>query len=83
MYRFIEKELLKWKNKEERKPLLILGAHQVGKTYSIKNFGIKNFKNLIYINFESNPKFKEYFIESLEPNKILTYIENHFMVTID
>lgn len=47
-------DLIKWKNKDNRKPLLLYGARQVGKTYLVLDFGEKYFKDVIYVNFESN-----------------------------
>jgi hypothetical protein len=52
MKRFIESELVRWKKSPFKKPLLIYGARQVGKTWLMKNFGYSNFKNIVYINFE-------------------------------
>ncbi|MDR2581626.1 MAG: AAA family ATPase [Fibromonadaceae bacterium] len=54
MLRFFLQNLLEWKNSPDRKPLLIQGARQVGKTWIMKEFGKTSFKNFIYINFEKN-----------------------------
>ena len=51
MKREIIKDLLKWKESSNRKPLIVHGARQVGKTYIIKQFGKENYNNLIYVNF--------------------------------
>jgi predicted AAA+ superfamily ATPase len=51
MERKLMPELLKWKDRKGRKPLLLEGAHQVGKTYLLKDFGKRYFKNTAYINF--------------------------------
>ena len=51
MRRDIEKELLEWKNEAKRYPLVIRGARQVGKSYTIKNFGLSKFENYIEIKF--------------------------------
>ena len=51
MEREIIKDLLKWKESKNRKPLIIHGARQVGKTYIIKKFGKECYDNLIYVNF--------------------------------
>jgi len=71
MKRLIEEKLLEWKNKNARKPLLLNGIRQVGKTWSIKHFGERYFDNLIYINFDVEPKYGEIFKRSKEPDKIL------------
>jgi predicted AAA+ superfamily ATPase len=57
MDRVIHKELVNWKNGPNRKPLLIQGARQVGKTYAIKTFGKSEFSQCIYLNFDENPEY--------------------------
>ena len=52
MKRFITKKLIEWKNSKERKPLIIKGARQVGKTYILKKFGMENYENIAYFNFD-------------------------------
>lgn len=61
MYREITNELINWKNRTNRKPLIIRGARQVGKTYSIEQFGRTHFKNTIKINFEEQRELKSLF----------------------
>ena len=61
MYRKITNSLLEWKNKVNRKPLIIQGARQVGKTWAMLNFGRENFAKVAYINFDNNQKMKELF----------------------
>ena len=51
MYRFAINELILWKKKENRKPLIIMGARQVGKTWLMKEFGQKNYDKVAYISF--------------------------------
>ncbi len=51
MYREIINDLLKWKKSNSRKPLIVHGARQVGKTYIIKEFGNKYYENMIHVNF--------------------------------
>ncbi len=74
MYRNIYIELLKWKKSEVRKPLLLQGARQVGKTYIIKQFGRKEYSNLAYLNFEQTPELSQFFEGNLIPEKILENI---------
>ena len=74
MYRYIEEKLREWKCKTDRKPLLISGARQVGKTYSLKKFGIELFGNMHYLNFEEDEKLKEIFKQDLKPKRILEEI---------
>ena len=52
MERKMSNVLLNWKNNKEKTPLIVYGARQVGKTYTILSFGKQNYKNVIYINFE-------------------------------
>ena len=55
MYRFLYKNLVDWKQKPDRKPLVLFGARQTGKTWLLKEFGKKEYKNTAYINCENNP----------------------------
>ena len=71
MYRKIFEYLKEWKNNLYRKPLILQGTRQVGKTYAILNFGKNEYENVVYFNFETNPKLKETFEESIEPNYLL------------
>ncbi len=83
MYRMVENDLKQWKINKAHKPLLVLGARQVGKTYTISKFAKENFGKFIYINFEFNKKYSEWFFVSLDVNKIKDYIENEFNTLID
>ena len=76
MERKLMSELLKWKDKNGRKPLLIEGARQVGKTYLLKDFGKRYFKNVAYINFQ-NPSAEliDLFNGSIDPKRIITMLE--------
>ena len=67
-------ELTKWKGSSYRMPLLISGARQIGKTYSIISFGTKEYKNVVNINFELNKPFKEIFEQNLDPQRIIREI---------
>ena len=61
MERNVYHDLLLWKNKKNRKPLILNGARQVGKTWIMKEFGARYFKNTIYINFDNNEVMKNVF----------------------
>ncbi len=63
--------LRSWKQEKNRKPLLLIGARQVGKTFILKKFGNEEYKNSIYINFEDNPRVRKLFDVSLDPKAIL------------
>lgn len=76
MERKIMQKLCRWKDKEkDRKPLVLNGARQVGKTYLLKAFGEAYFENVVYINLELNRQVRSYFEENLEPEKILLFLE--------
>ncbi len=75
MEREILKELKKWKESPKRKPLIIHGARQVGKTYIVKEFGKKNYENLIYVNFETNKEISTQISESIDAKYIINKLE--------
>lgn len=64
-------DLLAWKTAKNRKPLILQGARQVGKTHLLKVFGSQEFGNYVYLNFEEDPELKKFFIHSLDPIKII------------
>jgi uncharacterized protein len=69
MKRVIEEEILAWKNQSDRKVLLLRGARQVGKTYTLRQIG-KTFSNFLEVNFEEEPRVKSLFSDSLNPKSI-------------
>ena len=71
MKRDIYRELLEWKNSAKRKPLLMKGSRQTGKTYILKLFGEREYKNLHYFNFEREPTLKEHFEKDLNPKRLV------------
>lgn len=75
MQREILKDLIKWKDIKNRKPLIIHGARQVGKTYIIKQFGKEFFDNLIYVNFETNKELSSQIKESIDAKYIINKLE--------
>lgn len=75
MKRKTEKQLLLWKNKTGRMPLLIYGARQVGKTHITREFGENHYKNVVYFNLETNQTVNSYFTENIEPERILRFLE--------
>ncbi len=75
MKRKIERELFLWKNAENRKPLILNGARQVGKTYTLREFGEKNYKNVVYVNLETNLSAAGYFGADISPERIIRYLE--------
>ncbi|OAI48779.1 hypothetical protein AYO45_04140 [Gammaproteobacteria bacterium SCGC AG-212-F23] len=71
MKRQIFKDLKHWKQDKSRKPLILKGARQVGKTYALKAFGALEYENIAYFNFENSPQLRALFSESLKPKDIL------------
>ena len=69
------KQLEDWKRREDRKPLIITGARQVGKTWLMKEFGAANYKQAAYVNFESNQQMRSLFEADFSIDRILLAIE--------
>ena len=76
MYRKIMDYLKEWKHSEHRKPLILQGARQVGKTYSILEFGRTCYENVAYFNFETNPKLNETFAENISPDYLIPILSH-------
>ena len=76
MYRKIVGFLEAWKDSEHRKPLILQGARQVGKTYSILEFGRTHYENVAYFNFETNPKLNETFAENISPDYLIPILSH-------
>ena len=75
MYRIAMEKLLKWKDNKRRKPLIIEGARQVGKTWLMKEFGRQAYKDTVYINFDSNSRMKELFTSDLDTDRLIMGLE--------
>ncbi len=75
MYRSAIEKLYKWKTSKYRKPLIIEGARQVGKTWLMKEFGKQAYENTIYINFDSNSKMADLFATDLDTERLILGIE--------
>lgn len=71
MKRLLLEQLEHWRISPTRKPLLLMGARQVGKTYSLKAFGADRYENTVYLNFESVPALAKLFEQSLKPKAII------------
>lgn len=76
MYRKITKFLEEWKNSKYRKPLILQGARQVGKTYSLLEFGRTHYENVAYFNFETSPKLNETFEENIRPDYLIPILSH-------
>ncbi len=75
MKRLIENKLLDWKNSQRRKPLIVRGARQVGKTYSVEKFGREAFNNLVTVDLEKNRDLHGIFSGDLDPYRIMSELE--------
>lgn len=75
MYRIAIEKLYSWKESKRRKPLIIEGARQVGKTWLMKEFGRKAYTDTIYINFDSNSRMAELFASDLNTNRLIMGLE--------
>ena len=75
MYRDAIKSLYEWKENQHRKPLIIEGARQVGKTWLMKEFGKEAYKNTVYINFDSDRMLSELFSADLNPKRLILGLE--------
>ena len=83
MKRDIYKKLLDWKNDPLRKPLILKGARQTGKTYILKEFAKKEFEYIAYFNFEEEPALRGLFKDTLNPGKILEKLSIYSEKTIN
>ena len=75
MYRIAMEKLLKWKESKRRKPLIIEGARQVGKTWLMKEFGKLYYTDTVYINFDSNSRMAELFASDLDTDRLIMGLE--------
>ena len=71
MERFILNNLIEWKNSKYRKPLILKGVRQVGKTWILKEFGKRYYKNFVYFNFDENIEYLQFFQTTKDPRRIL------------
>ena len=83
MKRFFEKELLKWKKQGAKKPLMVVGVRQIGKTYTISKFCKENFEDFVFIDLEKNENIRKIFEESIDPEIILPELEIRLQRKID
>ncbi|GBU21106.1 ATPase [Fibrobacteres bacterium R8-0-B4] len=78
MNRLILKDLKKWKTSPNRRPLLLYGARQVGKTWVLKNFGETEYKNYLYLDFSKSEILPKIFDDSIAPDAIIRKLETHY-----
>ena len=75
---FRSQKLLSWKISARRKPLILRGARQVGKTYILQKFGNIEYDNVFYCNFEEDPSFEDFFSNKLEPYSLIKSLSLYF-----
>jgi len=83
MHRIAINELIKWKLDKSRKPLIVQGARQVGKTWLMREFGKSEFRQTIYVNFEKETRLQDLFLQDLNPMRIIAVLEAFFSTKID
>ena len=83
MKRILVAQLTEWKNAKNRKPLILQGARQVGKTWLLKEFGKLAFKQTVYLNFESSERLKSVFVADFNIQRIISVIEIETNQTIN
>lgn len=74
MYRLLMAKLIAWGQSSSRKPLFIMGARQVGKTWLMREFGNTYFKDVFYLNFENTPGMEDLFSGEIQPHRIIDYL---------
>jgi predicted AAA+ superfamily ATPase len=77
MKRTAYNELLNWKTSKNRKPLILYGARQVGKTWLLNEFGKNEYKTAIYINFDKDSNVRKYFTDNISPDYIIAGLEDY------
>ncbi len=83
MYRSRLECLIRWKNNESRRPLIVLGARQVGKTWLIREFGNLHYRQVVYINFEKMKNVSNLFSQDFDVQRILTALSVFAKTTIN
>ena len=83
MYRIAMEKLFQWKQSKRRKPMIIEGARQVGKTWLMKEFGRQAYEDTVYINFDSNSRMAELFASDLDTERLILGLELYVGRKID
>ncbi|MDR3243591.1 MAG: ATP-binding protein [Elusimicrobiota bacterium] len=83
MYRIAIEKLKNWKNSPNRKPLIIYGARQVGKTWLMQEFGQAQYQNIVYINFDESKTARELFSKNLIPETLISSLEAEYKTKIE
>jgi len=83
MYRMAIEQLYRWKDKKNKKPLIIRGARQVGKTWLMKEFGVNAYKNCVYVSFDNNQRMQDLLDANLDIERVVTGLELYAGQKID
>ena len=83
MIRLFEKKLLDWKKSGMKKPLMVIGVRQIGKTYTIDKFGKENFEEYLYFNLEKNKEVRDIFEKTIDEKEIFEELELYIGKKID
>lgn len=75
LHRIVEQQLIHWKDRPDRRPLILEGARQVGKTWVMQNFGKKHYEKTAYFNFENSKELQQEFKMSKSPDRIINILE--------
>ena len=75
IYRNAIDQLAEWKNKKERNPILIQGARQIGKTWVMKEFGKRHFRNVLEVNFDMHQDIAELFKRTKDPHRLISELQ--------
>ncbi|MBP3194864.1 MAG: ATP-binding protein [Cardiobacteriaceae bacterium] len=75
MERFLIKELIAWKTSIRRKPLILNGVRQVGKTWLLREFGAQHFDNVVYVNFDNNPQLTRHFDDGYDIARLISVLQ--------
>jgi uncharacterized protein len=76
-------DLIAWKGNKNRKPLIVRGARQVGKTWIVKEFGRTQYQNMAYVNFENAPELANLFKQDLNPKRIISALSTYLGININ
>ena len=82
MKRLVKEKLILWKKSSNRKPLIIYGARQIGKTYTVLDFGKTEYDNVLYCNFENDKELHKLFERNLNPERIVEGLKAYYSVSI-
>ena len=83
MNRYAVKSLKKWKDSANRRPMILYGARQVGKTWLMKEFARNEYRQTVYLNFDDNPELADYFQKALDIKRIIAALSHIYDVTIN